>query len=103
MKSHDFGQFLYNSSTFEEKKLVELENGVEGLVRLSSLRDDFYNYIENEFALIGRRKGKTFQIGDEVRVKLIEANMELRQLTFEIVEGVTEKNLIAYIEFNENS
>ena len=74
---------------------VELENGVEGLVRASSLRDDFYNYVDSEFALIGERKGKSFHIGDEVRVRLIEANIKLRQLTFELLPGVTAKNLIA--------
>ena len=76
---------------------VELENGVEGLVRAASLRDDFYNYVESEFALIGSHKGKSFHIGDGVRVKLIEANVELRQLTFELVQGVSAKDLIAEI------
>ena len=76
---------------------VELENGVEGLVRATSLRDDFYRYVESEFALIGERKGKSFHIGDEVRVRLIEANIKLRQLTFELLPGVTAKNLIAQV------
>ena len=76
---------------------VELENGVEGLVRAASLRDDFYNYVESEFALVGSHKGKSFHIGDAVRVKLIEANVELRQLTFELVQGVAAKNIIAEI------
>ena len=57
---------------------VELENGVEGLVRAASLRDDFYNYVESEFALVGSHKGKSFRIGDGVRVKLTEANIKLR-------------------------
>lgn len=76
---------------------VELENGVEGLVRAASLRDDFYRYVESEFALVGERKGKSFHIGDGVRVRLIEANIKLRQLTFELVPGVTAKNLIAKV------
>lgn len=76
---------------------VELENGVEGLVRAASLRDDFYNYVDSEFALIGTHKGKSFHIGDEVRVRLIEANVKLRQLTFELLPGVSTKNLIAEI------
>ena len=76
---------------------VELENGVEGLVRAASLHDDFYNYIESEFALIGKRRGKSFHIGDKVRVKLIEANIELRQLTFELVEGAVAEDLIAEV------
>ncbi len=71
---------------------VELENGVEGLVRAASLHDDFYNYVESEFALIGSHRGKSFHIGDNVRVKLIEANVKLRQLTFELVQGVAAKD-----------
>lgn len=74
---------------------VELENGVEGLVGAASLRDDYYNYIENEFALIGKRKGRSFHIGDKVRVQLIRADLKLRQLTFELVDGVTAEDLIA--------
>ena len=76
---------------------VEIENGVEGLVKISSLHDDFYNHIDSEFALIGRHKGKSYQIGDKVRVKLVEANVKLRQITFEIVDGVVAENLIAEI------
>lgn len=76
---------------------VELENGVEGLVRATSLHDDFYRYVDSEFALIGERKGKSFHIGDGVRVRLIEANVKLRQLTFELLPDVTAKNLIAKI------
>ena len=76
---------------------AELDNGVDGLVRVSSLYDDFYNFVESEFALIGKRTGKSFRVGDGVRVQLIEANVKLRQLTFELVEGVPAKNLIAHI------
>jgi len=74
---------------------AELKNGVEGLIHVETLHDDFYNYIENEFALIGRRKGKSFHIGDKIRVKIVDANLKLRQLTFELVEGVVDENLIA--------
>lgn len=77
---------------------AELDNGVDGLVRVASLTDDFYNFVESEFALIGRRTGKSFRIGDGVRVRLIEANVKLKQLTFELVEGVTAENLIAHID-----
>ncbi len=76
---------------------VELENGVEGLIRMTSLTDDYYNYVESEFALIGKRKGKIYSIGDELRVKLVDANIKFRQLTFELAEGVTAKNLIAEV------
>ena len=65
---------------------VELENGVDGLVRLASLKGDEFTFIEREYALIGRRTGLAFRVGDEVSVKLLEANVELRQLTFVLVD-----------------
>lgn len=63
---------------------VELDNGVDGLVRAASLYDDFYVFVEQKFALIGQSTGKSFKIGDKVRVKLISSNEKLRQLTFEL-------------------
>ena len=69
---------------------VEIPIGVDGLVRVASIEDDHYVFVESEFALVGRHTGKTFKIGDEVRVKLIEANVALRQLTF-----ILEKRIIA--------
>ena len=74
---------------------VELENGVEGLVHVSAIDNDYYNYIESEFSLIGERTGKTFSIGDSVRVKLVRANVQKRQLDFELVESLTAENLVA--------
>ena len=73
---------------------VELDNGVEGLVHLSTLHDDYYNYVDSEFALIGRLGGKSFHIGDKVRVKLINANVKLRQIDFELVDEIEDDNLI---------
>ena len=61
---------------------VELANGTDGLVRLSTLKGDEYNFVEREYTLVGRRTGRAFRIGDDVTVKLIEANVELRQLNF---------------------
>ena len=74
---------------------VELENGVEGLVHVSTIGNDYYNYVESEFSLIGERTGKTFSIGDSVRVKLVRANVQKRQLDFELVESLTAENLVA--------
>ncbi len=76
---------------------VELENGVDGLVRAADIRNDYYEFVEREFALIGQSTGKSFHIGDRVRVKLISADTKLRQLTFELVSGVTDDDLIAKI------
>lgn len=73
---------------------VELENGVDGLVRAATLMDDFYTYVDSEFALIGNVTGKSFHIGDKVRVRLVSANVKLRQLTFELVEDISDDNLV---------
>ena len=74
---------------------MELENGVDGLVRVAELGGDYFTFVEREFALIGNRTGKSFHIGDGVRVKLTSANTKMRQLSFELISDVTNKNLIA--------
>lgn len=61
---------------------VELENGVEGLVRISQINDDYYQYFEREWKLVGQRTGREFRLGDPLKVKLIKASPEERQLTF---------------------
>jgi len=76
---------------------VELENGADGLVRAASIDGDYYAFVEKEFALIGNATGKSFHVGDWVRVKLISANIKLRQLTFELVSDVANKNLIVEV------
>ena len=76
---------------------VELDNGVDGLVRAASLKNDYYEFVEREFALIGQATGKSFRIGDNVRVKLTSANEKLRQLNFELVSDVANRDLIAKI------
>lgn len=76
---------------------VELDNGVDGLVRAADLKDDYYEFVEREFALIGHATGKSFRIGDNVRVKLTAANEKLRQLNFELVSNVANRDLVARI------
>ncbi len=61
-----------------------IEHKCEGLISASSLFDyDEFVYYENEYALIGRRSGKAFRIGDEVKIKVIAANLSKRQLDYE--------------------
>ncbi len=76
---------------------VELENGIDGLVPVTELPGDYYEYVESEFALIGLGTGKSFRIGDSVRVKLIDTDINLRRITFRLLPGVAAKNLIAGI------
>ena len=76
---------------------VELDNGVDGLVRAAEIGGDYYAFVEREFALIGNATGRSFHIGDGVRVKLSAANVKLRQLSFELVSDVANRDLIARI------
>ena len=61
---------------------VELENGVEGLVHVSRMINDYYEYVEEQFALIGERTRKAYRLGDEVEVVLVRASVEERNIDF---------------------
>ena len=61
---------------------VELENGVEGLVHISSIEDDYYQYIEEQHCLLGERLKKRYRLGDAVTVRLIRANPADRTIDF---------------------
>ena len=61
---------------------VELENGVEGLVHISALDDDYYVYQEDQLCLIGERLKKRYRLGDAVAVRLTGANPVERTIDF---------------------
>lgn len=61
---------------------VELENTVEGLVSLTSMTDDYYDYDPPGFRLVGQRTGKVYRLGDEVTVQVTRASVEDRQIDF---------------------
>jgi len=64
---------------------VELKDiFVEGLVRVTSLHDDYYQYHEKKYCLVGERTHKTFRIGDEVRVRVDRVDVERRHIDFGI-------------------
>jgi ribonuclease R len=57
-----------------------VENKCEGLVSMRELTDDFYEYDEENYRIVGRHSGKVFQLGDEVRVEIARVNLAKRQL-----------------------
>ncbi|MFW6279203.1 MAG: ribonuclease R [Bacillota bacterium] len=61
---------------------VELENLVEGLVHVENLKDDYYQFIEDQYSLIGERTRNIYRLGDEVEVVVDGVNLEERQLDF---------------------
>ncbi len=66
---------------------VELKDiFVEGLVSVTSLHDDYYQYHEKRYCLMGERTHKTFKIGDEVKVRLERVDTERRHIDFGLIK-----------------
>ena len=66
---------------------VELdESKCEGSVPLRSLLDDYYSYDEKTLSVVGRRSHHRLSIGDPVKIRVVSANLERRQLEFGMVE-----------------
>ena len=62
------------------------ENGAEGLIKLRDLMDDSYTYDKSTHAVYGSRTGRKFQLGEEVQIKVVKANLIQKQLDFKIVD-----------------
>ena len=65
---------------------VMLDNTVEGLVRLDSLKGDYYSYNKNRYMIIGKNKGKMYTYGDTVKVEVIAASKDTSQVDFVLSE-----------------
>ncbi|HOA77272.1 MAG TPA: ribonuclease R [Thermosynergistes sp.] len=63
---------------------VELENSAEGFVHVSSLDDDYYIYDERQMALVGRRRGRIYRLGDPLRVLVAKVDRSMGRLDLEI-------------------
>ena len=65
---------------------VQLDNSVEGLVHISTLVDDFYQYRPESFSLLGEHTRKVYQLGQEIKVRLTRVSTEDCQIDFEAVK-----------------
>lgn len=63
-----------------------VENKCEGMVHIRELKDDFYVFDEDNYTLTGKRTRRFFQLGDEVRVKILRTNLARKQLDFRLAE-----------------
>lgn len=61
---------------------VQLENTIEGLVRIDSLYDDYYDYDAEQYALKGRRNGKIYKLGDTARIFVDNVNTDRGEIDF---------------------
>ena len=62
------------------------ENHCEGMVPMRDLDDDYYEFDEKNYCLIGRRHHHKYQLGDSIRIKVARTNIEKRQLDFSLAE-----------------
>lgn len=62
------------------------ENKCEGLVPIRDLEDDFYEFDEKNYCLMGRRTHKIYRLGDPIRIQVARANLEKKQLDFALIE-----------------
>lgn len=64
---------------------IELPNTIEGMVHVSDMTDDYYNFDERQMAMIGERQAKVFRIGDPVNIKVVNVDVDERMIDFQIV------------------
>lgn len=85
----------YLGEEFDAKVIGMVESGlfveigepfVEGMISVESMTDDFYQFNEERMVFYGRRKRRTFQIGDAVKVRLLRADIDRRQIDFGLLE-----------------
>ena len=62
------------------------ENKCEGLVPIRDLEDDYYEFDEKNYCLMGRRTHRIYRLGDPIRIKVARANLERKQLDFALAE-----------------
>ena len=67
------------------------ENHCEGMVPMHDLDDDYYDFDERNYCLVGRRHRNKYQLGDPIRIKVARANLEKRQLDFALAEEAPKK------------
>jgi ribonuclease R len=59
---------------------------VEGLIHVTGLPKDYYHYEASQHRMVGERTGRTFRLGQKVRVKVVRVNLEERKIDFELID-----------------
>ena len=60
------------------------ENACEGLIHISSIKDDNYFFEGENYRLVGKHNNKTYQLGDEISVRVVQVNLERKQIDVEL-------------------
>lgn len=73
------------------------ETHIEGMVPLREIRSDFFEFDEEHYRIVGRRTRRLYRLGDRVRIRVKDANLEQRIIDYELIETETvdEKDFLA--------
>lgn len=74
------------SGVMEWGIFVELPNTVEGLVRVTELKDDYYHFYEETYEMVGEVTNKRYKLGQKVRIRVEETDKVMRTIDFSLVE-----------------
>ena len=64
---------------------VQLDNTVEGLIRLAEINDDYYIYDDLNKQLIGKETKKVYKLGQKVKIEVVFADKQTRKIDFKLV------------------
>jgi ribonuclease R len=70
-----------------------IENQCEGMVALRDLEDDFYEYDEENYRIIGRSNGKVYTLGDKIKIEVVKADLQKKQLDYKLVTDKSEEDV----------
>ena len=70
---------------------IELDNTVEGLVRLADMSDDYYIFDENTFTILGERTKKMYRIGDVVKIRVEKVNVDIKEIDFKLLGKIEQE------------
>ena len=65
----------------------EDESKSEGMIRIGALGDDYYEFDEKTYSIVGKRTKKKFQLGDKITFKVVSADLDRKMLEYEVVKG----------------
>lgn len=93
------------SSVMKFGLFIELPNTVEGLVHISRMNDDYYQYVEQFMALVGRNTRRTYKMGQAIRVKVVNVDVKQSAVDFDIVdpEKTPQSNMLPKRTYHNNN
>lgn len=64
---------------------VELPNTIEGMIHVSSIPGDYFEYVEDTYEMVGEHTGKSYKLGQTIKIQVIGTDRLLRTIDFAIM------------------